>query len=154
MPRLFFWYVGLLSLVINTSTALKTGPWTVWSVAIPYNTNLEGSSFLQQCDLKSLCLPLLVLQEVEKIRQQSTHEGVHKDGPEYRAKIKAATKEYMPLSVSTISIDIKPIFSPFSEWMALDYVISRGGWTQSCDILVSLCNDMPQYCINEQHWSA
>jgi len=38
--------------------------------------------------------------------------------------------------------------------MGLDYIVSRGGWTQSCDILVSLCNGMPQYCINEQHWSA
>ena len=47
-----------------------------------------------------------MLQEIEKIRQQCTHEGVHKDGPEYRAKIEAAMKEYMPLSVSTISIDI------------------------------------------------
>ena len=43
-----------------------------------------------------------MLQEIEKIRQQSTHEGVHKDGDEYRAKIETATKEYMPLSVSTV----------------------------------------------------
>ena len=37
---------------------------------------------IAQCDLNFLCLPLSVLQEIEKIRQQSTHEGVHKDGPE------------------------------------------------------------------------
>ena len=55
----------------------------------------------------SLYLPLPVLQEVEKIRQQSTHEGVLKDGPEYRAKIETAMKDYMPLSVSMISIDTK-----------------------------------------------
>jgi len=65
------------------------------------------NSPLQQCDLNSLCPPLLVLQEIEKIRQQCTHEGVHKDGPEYRSKIEAATKKYMPLSVSTIYTDAK-----------------------------------------------
>lgn len=47
-----------------------------------------------------------MLKEIEKIRQQSAYNGVHKDGPEYRARIEAATKEYMPLCVSTISIDI------------------------------------------------
>ena len=51
-----------------------------------------------------------MLQEIEKIRQQSTHEGVHKDGPEYRSKIEKATKEYMPLSVSMISIGILVAF--------------------------------------------
>ena len=47
-----------------------------------------------------------MLKEIEKIQQQSAYKGVHKDGYEYRATIEVATKEYMPLSVSTISIDI------------------------------------------------
>ena len=61
-----------------------------------------------------MCPPLSVLQEIEKIRQQSTHEGVHKDGLDYRSKIEAATKDYMPLSVSTISIDITTSLFPIS----------------------------------------
>ena len=57
-----------------------------------------------------------MLQEIEKIRQQSTHEGVHKDGPEYRSKIEAAMKNYMPLSVSTMFTKYN---QPFSYFMGL-----------------------------------
>ena len=92
----------------------RTGPQVQHHLVHVPTSNLQSgcltvicNSPLQQCDLNSLCPPLLVLQEIEKIRQQSTHEGVHKDGPEYRNKIEKAMKEYMPLTVSTISIDIK-----------------------------------------------
>ena len=89
----------------------RTGPQVQHHLVHVPTSNLQSgcltvicNSPLQQC---ALYLPLPVLQEVEKIRQQSTHEGVHKDGPEYRAKIETAMKDYMPLTVSTISIDTK-----------------------------------------------
>ena len=62
-----------------------------------------------------------MLQEIEKIRQRNTHEGVHKDGLDYRAKIEAATKDYMPLSVSRISIDITKTLPPIFEVIGIGH---------------------------------
>ena len=54
-----------------------------------------------ECDLLTPNYP--VLQEIERIRQKSTHEGVHRDDPIYRKNIKKAIKDFMPLTVSMFS---------------------------------------------------
>jgi len=49
-----------------------------------------------ECDLLTPNYP--VLQEIERIRQKCTHEGVHRDDLTYRTKIETAMK-VMPLNV-------------------------------------------------------